>query len=299
MSSQKIAPHLWLKNNAGEVAQFYTSVFPNSKVISKTAMRDRSYGDYDSVAFSIMGYEVRALSPIRDGIAINPSISLMVNFDPSQDERARERIDEVWEKLSPGGKVLMPIGSYPFSERFGWIEDKYGFSWQLIYTEPEGDERPLIIPAFLFVGDLCGKAEEASEYYLSLFRGAKRGAVARFPAGSEPEREGTTMFADFTLEGQWFAVMDSAQYSGFGFNDAVSFIIGCGNQREIDYYWDRLLATPGSGQCGWLKDKYGVSWQIVPENMDDLMSKNRDATTKAMLAMKKIVIADLERAGQE
>ena len=211
----------------------------------------------------------------------------------------RQRIDEIWEKLSEGGKTLMSLQEYPFSERYGWIEDKYGFSWQLIYTNPEGEDRPLVIPSLLFVGDVCGKAEEASSFYLSIFKDAKRGAIARYPAGSDPDKECTIMFTDFMLESQWFAAMDSAFGHDFKFNEAVSLMVNCKDQKEIDYYREELSAVPEAEQCGWVKDKYGVSWQIVPANMDELISRNPEKTTPAMLKMKKIIIADLEKAGKE
>src|SRR5687768_9643306 len=174
----------------------------------------------------------------------NPSISFMVNFDPSQDKEAKTRIDAVWTKLLEGGKVLMPLDKYPFSERYGWVQDKYGLSWQLILTNPEGEVRPPIIPSLMFVGDVCGKAEEASEFYLSVFKNANRGAIARYPAGMEPDQEGTVMFTEFKLEDQWFAAMDSAQMHDFTFNEAISFIVLGDNQDEIDYYWNELSAVP-------------------------------------------------------
>ena len=105
------------------------------------------------------------------------------------------------------------------------------------------------------------------------------------------------MFTDFTLEGQWFAAMDgSTDMHDFAFNEAVSFVVNCKDQIEIDYYWAKLSAFPEAEQCGWVKDKYGVSWQIVPANMNKLMSDNPDQTVTEMLRMKKIIIADLERA---
>ncbi len=299
MTRQIITPHLWYDKEAKEAAEFYVSVFDqNSKFKSLATIHDTPSGSADVVTFSIWGYEFMAISagPL---FKFNPSISFMVNFDPSQDEDARQRIDEVWAKLSEGSQTLMPLDKYPFSERYGWLEDKYGVSWQLIYTNPEGEERPLIIPSLLFVGDMSGKAEEATDFYLSVFRDSKRGAIARYPAGMEPEKEGTIMFTDFNLQGQWFAAMDSAQKHDFAFNEAVSLMINCKDQKEIDYYWDKLSAVPEAEQCGWVKDKYGVSWQIIPANMGELMSKKPEKTTPAMLKMKKIIIADLEKAGEE
>lgn len=299
MTRQTIIPNLWYEKEAKEAAEFYVSTFGrNSKINNVDTMDDTPSGSVDIVSFEIWGHQFMAISagPHFD---LNPSISFMVNFDPSQDKDARERIDQAWEKLSPGGKPLMPLDRYDFSERYGWIQDRYGVSWQLIYTNPEGEERPLIIPSLLFVGDVCGRAREATDYYLSIFPDARRGALVPYPAGMAPEKEGTIMFTDFQLAGQWFVAMDSAQTHDFSFNEAVSFIVNCKDQEEIDYYWDRLSAVPEAEQCGWVKDKFGVSWQIVPENMAELMEKNPEQTTPVMLGMKKIIIADLEKAGEE
>ena len=110
----------------------------------------------------------------------NPSISFIVNFDPSRDPDARENLDKTWKKLSKGGKELMPLQEYPFSKWFGWIEDKFGLSWQLMLTNPEGEERPLIIPALMFTGKKAGRAEDAINFYLSVFRHTKKGSMIRY-----------------------------------------------------------------------------------------------------------------------
>lgn len=296
---QKITPHLWYDQEAKEAAEFYTSLFPNSKITNLTTLRDTPSGDCDVVSFELWGYSFMAISagPL---FKFNPSISFMVNFDPSQDKDARKRIDEIYKRVMDGGKALMPLDTYPFSERYAWVEDKYGLSWQLIFTNPEGDERPLIIPSLLFVGDLCGKAEEASDFYLSVFKDSKRGGLARYPKGMEPDKEGNVMFTDFRLEGQWFAAMDSGRMHDFAFNEAVSLMINCETQEEIDYYWGKLSAVPESEQCGWLKDKYGISWQVVPANMDAMLRgddrERIDRVTQAFLVMKKIDISKLQAA---
>lgn len=299
MTKQKIVPHLWFDREAKEAAKFYCSVFPDSKITSITTLHNTPSGNTDIVLFEFWGYKFQAISagPL---FQFNPSISFMVNFDPSQDKEARQRIDEVWVNLMEGGKALMPLGEYPFSERYGWVQDRYGLSWQLIYTNPEGEERPLIIPSLLFVGDIYGKAEEASDFYLSVFKNTKRGTIARYPSGMEPDQESMVMFTDFKLEGQWFSAMDSAREHGFNFNEAISFMVFCKDQEENDYYWDKLSAVPEAEQCGWLKDKYGLSWQIVPAVMDKMMQdqdpEKIDRVTQAFLKMKKFDVATLQRA---
>lgn len=297
---QKIVPHLWYDQDAKEAAEFYTRVFQGgSKVTSVSTLRDTPSGDTDVVSFEIWGYKFMAISagPV---FKFNPAMSFMINFDPSQDKGARQRLDEVWEELAKEGKVLMPLQKYDFSEHYGWVEDRYGLSWQLILTNPEGEERPRVIPALMFTGERAGQAEAATDFYLAVFKDAGRGAIARYPAGMEPEKEGTIMFTDFKLEGQWFVAMDSAREHGFGFNEAVSLMIYGHDQAEIDYYWERLSAVPEAEQCGWLKDKYGVSWQVVPRQMDEMMSRGtseqRERLTRAFLEMKKLDLAELERA---
>jgi predicted 3-demethylubiquinone-9 3-methyltransferase (glyoxalase superfamily) len=224
----------------------------------------------------------------------------MVNFDPAQDPDAGSRIDTVWAKLIEGGTALMPLDKYPFSERYGWVQDKYGLSWQLILTNPAGEVRPVIIPSLLFVGDLCGKAEAATDFYLSVFNDARRGALSRYPAGMAPDKEGTIMFTDFTLRDQWFVAMDSAHEHNFAFNEAISLIVKCDTQEEIDYYWAKLSAVPEAEQCGWCKDKFGVSWQITPTMMDEMMQRGTKEQiariTQAFLPMKKFDLAALQSA---
>ncbi len=295
-----IVPHLWYDKEAKEAAAFYTSVFPRSRITQTSVLHDTPSGDCDVVSFEIMDMPFQAISagPL---FAFNPSISFMVNFDPSQDPDAATRIDDIWHKLMEGGKALMPIDAYDFSPRYGWVQDRYGLSWQLILTNPEGEERPLLLPSLLFVTEEGKRAEEATDFYLSVFKNAKRGAIARYPAGSEPNKEGAVMFTDFQLESQWFAAMDgSAAMHDFTFNEAVSFMVRCGTQEEIDDYWTKLSAVPEAEQCGWLKDKYGVSWQIVPATLDEMMRNGNEQqmarVTQAFLQMKKFDLAALERA---
>lgn len=298
---QKITPHLWFDKEAREAAEFYASIFPNSKVTNATSLHSTPSGDVDVVSFELFGHPFMALSagPL---FKFNPSISFFVNFDPSRDKNARENMDRIWEKLSSGGTALMPLQQYPFSERYGWVQDRYGLSWQLILSDPKGEERPFIVPSLLFVGKVSGKAEEAVLFYLSVFKNSRRGIVARYGKGQEPDKEGTVMFSDFMIENQWFAAMDSALMHDFGFNEAISFIVNCDTQEEIDYYWEKLSALPEAEQCGWLKDKFGVSWQIVPTVMDEMMKNGSreqiDRVTQAFLPMKKLDIAKLIKAYQ-
>ena len=296
---QMIVPHLWFDKEAKEAAGFYCSLLPDSKITSITTLHNTPSGDCDVVSFALSGQLFMAISagPL---FKFNPSVSFILNFDPSKDKRALENLNALWEKLSQGGTALMPLDKYQFSERYGWIQDKYGLSWQLILSNAAGEERPFITPSLLFVGDVCGKAEEAGNYYLSVFKNTKRGIIARYPEGMEPDSRGTLMYSDFMLANQWFAAMDSAHEHKFAFNEAISFMLYCDTQEEIDYYWNKLSAHPEAEQCGWLKDKFGLSWQVVPAVLDKMMQDKDpgrlERVTQAFLKMKKFDIAALQEA---
>jgi predicted 3-demethylubiquinone-9 3-methyltransferase (glyoxalase superfamily) len=193
----------------------------------------------------------------------------------------------------------MPLDKYPFSDKYAWVQDKYGVSWQLILSM--GEIRQRIVPSMMFVGKVCGKAEEAINFYISIFKNSKIGNIFRYGANQEPDKEGAIAFADFALGDEWFAAMDSAHAHNFTFNEAISFVVNCETQEEVDYYWNKLI--DGGGQesvCGWLKDKFGLSWQIVPSILSKLLNdpdpKKSQRVMQAMLQMKKINIAALQKA---
>jgi predicted 3-demethylubiquinone-9 3-methyltransferase (glyoxalase superfamily) len=297
---QKITPNLWFDGNAKEAVDFYVSVFPDSKIISTfnyPNSAEEGLADFQlgmagkvlTIEFELGGLRFVAINAEPD-FKFNPSISFMVNFDPSQDKQAREHLDELWARLIDGGEALMPLDAYPYSERYGWVKDKYGLTWQLILTDPDGEPRPFIIPSLMFSGKNTNHAEEAVNFYLSIFKDSKQGTLARYTADTGPAKAGSLMFADFTLAGQWLAAMDSGVEQPFTFNEAVSLSVSCKDQAEIDYFWEKLSAVPESEQCGWCKDKHGLVWQVVPENADELLKK--PGAFANMMQMKKLVIAD-------
>jgi predicted 3-demethylubiquinone-9 3-methyltransferase (glyoxalase superfamily) len=290
---QKITPHLWFDTQAVEAAEYYVSTFGNGSQVKNISILDSTpSGSVDIVSFELLGQEFQAISagPL---FKFNPSVSFQV-MCPTKDE-----VDAIWEKLTPGGMVLMELGDYPFSARFGWVQDKYGLSWQIMYSD-RADVKQRIVPMVMFVGEVCGKAEEAINSWTSLFPASKVETIQRYGKGELPDQEGTVKYAEFSLFGEQFRCMDSAYEHAFSFNEAISFIVPCDTQEEIDRYWEALSAVPEAEACGWLKDKYGLSWQIVPADIDELMSKGSQQqnarVTEALLEMKKLDLEILRQA---
>ena len=284
----KITPHLWFDTQAREAAELYTSLFPDSRIRSVHTLDNTPSGSVDMVDFELCGQHFMAIAagPL---FKFNPSISFLVAC------KTKDEVDRLWNALIDGGTALMELGAYPFSERYGWLQDRYGLSWQLMFTQMA--KQP-ITPTLMFTGAQAGKCEEAMNFYASVFHDASVNVLMRYGSGDEAETPGTVQYAQFQLEGQAFAAMDSGRAHNFGFNEAISLLVQCENQEEIDYYWSRLSADPRSEQCGWLKDKYGVSWQITPAAMQTMLAtkdkKKLAAVTQAFLQMKKFDLAKLQ-----
>ena len=287
----RIVPHLWYDKEAKEAALFYINLFDHSRLVDTNVLEDTPSGDAEVVSFELAGQPFQAISA-GPYFTFNPSISLMVACDTP------EEVDSLWNAFSAGGTALMPLDEYPFSKRYGWIQDKYGLSWQLMMTE-KGQAVQKITPNFLFTGEVCKKAEEAIRYYTEIFEDSAIHSISRYGKEAGPERETAINYASFQLSGSQFSAMDNAYDEEYTFNEAVSLIVFCHDQKQIDYYWDKLSAVPEAEQCGWLKDKYGVSWQIVPVNLHlFLETDNREKQqriTEAFLKMKKFDLAELQR----
>jgi predicted 3-demethylubiquinone-9 3-methyltransferase (glyoxalase superfamily) len=299
---QKITPCLWFNNNTEEAVNFYTSIFKNSK-IGKVLRYDEASakasgqpaGSVLTIEFNIDGNNFLGLNG-GSAFKFNPSVSFFVTT------KIENEVDELWKKFLNGGKVLMELQKYDWSKKYGWIQDKFGLSWQLMLTED--DIKQKIIPSLLFVDKVYGKAEEAMNFYTSVFGNSKLESIYKYGLNYEPDNENAVMYGDFILEGYKFAAMDSAREHNFTFNEAISFIVECKDQQEVDYYWNILTSDGGQeSMCSWLKDKYGVSWQITPRILMDMLNDKDPAKAKrammAMLQMKKIVIKDLEEAVKE
>lgn len=295
---QKITPNLWFNKNAKEAVDYYTAIFPNGATLATSYYPNSQAEGLADFQLDMAGKELSIefrlgdlqFTAINAGPEFkpNPSISFMVNFDPSRDKNALENLNALWGKLVDGGKVLMSLDKYSYSDWYGWVQDRYGVSWQLILTNPAGESRPFIIPSLLFTQQNTNRAKEAIKFYISVFENTKIGMLTLYEEATGPAKADAVMFADFTLEGQWFAAMDSGADQDFTFNEGISLSVACKSQEEIDYLWNKLSTVPEAEQCGWCKDQFGVSWQIVPEHIEELMQ--RPNAYSKLMNMKKLVI---------
>lgn len=289
---QKIMTHLWFDTHASEATQFYMSLFEHSSLVNSTVLKDTPSGDADLITFTLGDQTFQAISA-GPYFQFNPSMSLMVSC------QSEEEVQRLWQALIEGGQALMPLMEYPFSKLYGWVADRFGLSWQLMLVD---DEMPLqkITPSLLFSNEVTGQAEEAAHYYMNVFERAKQRHISYFMPGEVPYDKAKVSYLRYMLDGMEFVVMDNGNKADFHFNESMSFIINCQDQAEIDYFWDKLSHVPESEQCGWVKDKFGVSWQIVPAMIDDFMisgtEEENQRVMQALLQMKKINIAELEDA---
>lgn len=269
---------LWFDQKAKEAFLFYKEVFEDVELLSENPM---------AVVYKIYGRRMMNLNG-GPGFTINPSISFFISA------KDQAEIEAIWNKLSAGGKTMMPLNKYPWSEQYGWCADKYGVNWQLMLGHQSSCK---IMPHMMFVGKNTGKADEAINFYTSMFANSKIVDISRYEEG-EPDVTGYIKYSQFELNNQPFGAMDSSADHQFNFNEALSFIITVDTQEEIDHYWNTLLDGGAAGKCGWIKDKYGVSWQVVPSILGKLMTNPATApkATYAFLQMSKFIIADLENA---
>jgi predicted 3-demethylubiquinone-9 3-methyltransferase (glyoxalase superfamily) len=298
---QKIVPCLWFDSQAEEAAKFYKSVFKDSKIIHVSYYGKESAkasgqpeGSVLTVEFELMGQKFIGLNggPV---FKFTPAISLYVTC------KTTFEVDRLFMALSEKGGILMPLDKYTFSERYAWVTDRFGVSWQLFL----GTGHQAITPYLMFVKEQYSKAAEAAKFYSSVFAGesvfggSKIDAIVPYEK-DEGEHEGAVKHASFSLDGYQFIAMDSGRDHAFGFTPAISFMVECATQTRIDHLWESLSFVPEAEQCGWLQDKYGVSWQIVPASLSRMMKDKDPARTErvmqALMPMKKLDKTSLARA---
>jgi len=297
--SQKIIPHLWFEDQAEEAVNFYASLFEEAETgnIARYTeegqdVHGQKAGTVMTVDFELAGFKMIALNG-GPHFRFIPAISFYVTCE------TEEEVDELWQKLSESGTAMMPLDQYDWSEKYGWVQDRYGLTWQISLGDLEEVHGQKVIPSLMFVSKE-GEAEEALQLYTSLFDNSDITGILRYSTG-EDQPEGSVMHAQFRLNsGEVFMAMDSSpEHADFTFNEAVSLLIQCNSQEEIDHFWS-LSSVPEAEQCGWLKDRFGVSWQVSPSQLSEMLndpdSEKVTRVTDAFMQMKKFDIAKLQDA---
>ena len=278
---KQITPCLWFNNQAKEAATMYCSVFPKSKITSQSPI-------VTEIKVSGQNFILLDGGPMYQP---NPSISFNYICENEQE------LEIIWNAFAKEGSIIMPLDKYPFSEKYGWINDKFGISWQLALGEVSEIEQK-ITPYLMFTGKQYGRVDEAIKHYTSIFQNASVDAIRRYGANELPDREGKVKNAQIFVNGQKFALMESAAEHRFTFTEGVSLTVYCETQKEIDYYWEHLTESGKESMCGWLKDKFGVSWQIIPSMLGKIMSDPSKAgkAAQAFMSMRKLNIEQIVQA---
>ncbi|MDR8393730.1 VOC family protein [Aliifodinibius sp. S!AR15-10] len=294
---KKITSCLWFDDQAEEAANFYVSLFDDSEIGMITnyveagqEIHGKEAGSVMTVDFELAGTKFVALNG-GPHFTFTPAISFFVVCETETE------VEHLWEKLSEGGKPLMKLGEYGWSKKYGWVEDRYGLSWQLSLGKLE-DVGQKITPSLMFVSEE-GQAEEAINLYTSLFEDSDITGILRYGEGEE-QPEGSVKHAQFRLNGETFMAMDSSpKHADFTFNEAISLVIECDSQEEVDHFWSTLTkgGDPKAQQCGWLKDRFGVSWQVTPSELHKMLldpdAEKVARVTDAFMQMKKLDLRQL------
>ncbi|NCA97981.1 MAG: VOC family protein [Clostridia bacterium] len=284
-----IVPYLWFEHEAEAAVDLYTHTFLHSHVVSNSL--------YSRSGAEISGQPEGSLLSIEFVIAGQPMVALnggpVYSFTPANSFYVHcafpEEVDRIYEKLSAGGEVLMELGAYPFSPRYAWIKDPFGVNWQIM----QSDHKAQIVPGFLFTGPHIGQAESAIQHYITTIPNSGLQTLEKGP-------DGFVQYAQFTLNGQAFAATESSFDHGFDFSPAISYLLSCETQDEFESIWTALADETTKPQCGWVTDRFGITWQIVPEALLALIDCDdeirRERVLKAMYPMKKINLAVLKQA---
>ncbi|MGO1399357.1 MAG: VOC family protein [Brevibacterium yomogidense] len=301
-----IVPNIWHDRTAVEASAFYTSAFREARETARSHYPTEGLQDFQkSFAGEVVTIDLEihgrplALINADDTFRPNPSAGFMLHFSPQIADDPHAYLDEVHDRLAVGATTLMPLDEYPFSARYAWIEDRYGVSWQLFLTEQDAPARPFLVPALMFCGTAQNRAAEAVAAYTSLYPGSEVGTVATYPEQTGPAAAGSTMYSDFRLgpgsddprADEWLTAMDSGVEQPFTFTEGFSLMVRADGQDDLDRLWSVLSTDPSAEQCGWCRDEFGVSWQVVPRDLEDLMA--RPGAYARLMEMKKIDIAAL------
>ncbi len=291
---KRITPFLWFEKDIQAITDYYSSIFPNITSSDEHEINNTPSGSVQTKTIYIYGvrFDLMTAGPY---LPYNPTVSFIINTESVNEA------EKLWNKITLEGKILMPLGTYDFAAIYGWAQDKYGVSWQVMFRTGEQSQQK-ITSTLMFCGDVCGRAEEAMNFYVNIFKNSHTDYCEKYD-GTEPFNDirAKTKHAGFTLDGSAFSVLDSGMISPLTFDQSVSFVVNCADQAEVDYYYSELIKDGGKEvECGWVSDKFGVPWQVVPTRMLTMLSTGTPdqikRVTESFMQMKKFDIQTLENA---
>ncbi|HEL1740826.1 TPA: VOC family protein [Streptococcus suis] len=286
---QTIIPHLWYDTEAKEAVAFYVELF-GGKIDWTYTITDTPSGDSDLIQFQLGDMTLAAISA-GPYFKLNESMSLMVNV------ASKDEVTRLYQALSEGGRILMPLGEYPFSPYYVWLEDRFGLSWQLSFA-PDLDKPYQFDICLLFSQEQVGLAQPMLDYYKDKLPQASVGQLSYYGEGEAAVEAAKLNYAELLVAGQKMIVMDHGYGGEASFNEAFSLMVYVDSQDELNFYYDLLSAVPEAEMCGWVKDQFGISWQIVPrilmEAYDTASPEKVKAVNAAVMTMKRLDIAAIQ-----
>lgn len=248
-----IYPCIWFDHQAHEAADFYCHIFKRSRKLSRN--------DFAST-FEINGSKFMTMNG-GPKYKANQAISYYVYCDKEIE------IERIYNLLKEDGQIIMPLDTYPWSEKYAWVCDKYGVSWQLDIDKIVSYQK--IVPCLLFVNNKNEMVKESIDFYSSVIENSK--ILVEAPHSEESGMpKGSLLFAQCKLNGVIFNFMSSTMHHDFDFSHGNSLVYECKDQMEIDHLWGKLGEHGVYERCGWLQDKYGVSWQVIPQILQKLVA---------------------------
>lgn len=275
---------LWFDGHLDEAANFYTTIFEDSKKVNETHFITNEHGeigDLLTITLELAGCEFLLLNG-GDTFKPTPAISYVVNCENEN------QLNQVWEQLNQEGETLMPLTDYPELGKFGWTNDRFGFSWQVRL----GDSLQTIIPCIMFANNNYGLAQAAIDEWIAAF-GGKQNFVIK-------GKDDRLRAAGFQLRGHDLIIMDSPEKHDFKFTMGNSFYFYLKDQTDIDQVWEAITKDGKEWPCGWMEDRYGVYWQTANQQLLDWTNdpdiEKAQRATQEMYKMKKINLAQIKRA---
>lgn len=272
--TRPIIPAFWCNGTMAEQARAYAALFPGATIDGQEPAAWAP--DAPGATLALDGCPVQLI----DGgpmYAPTPAISLFV-------QRADEAgVRALWDALAEGGAVLIPLEAWPWARLYGWVQDRWGVSWQ-VNLGPVAEVGQAVLPYLTFVGAAAGKVRAALDLYARAFPDLTVDGIHDHD-GSGPDPAGTVMHAQVRLRGGTMMLSDSAHAHAWGFTPGTSLSVLCADQAQVDRLWDLFLDGGQPSRCGWLTDAFGLSWQIVPQVLHDIMTTGtRDQKARAVAA---------------